>query len=43
MRARRWLGAAAVVQVGRDHADDRRALPHLERYYAAIRDAEPGR
>ena len=28
--------AAAVFQVGRDHADYGRALPYLERYYAAI-------
>jgi hypothetical protein len=28
--------AAAAFQVGRDHADYRRALPYLERYYAAI-------
>jgi hypothetical protein len=28
--------AAAVFQVGRDHADYQRALPYLERYYAAI-------
>ena len=28
--------AAAVFQVGRRHADYERALPHLERYYAAI-------
>jgi hypothetical protein len=28
--------AAAVFQVGRDHADYERALPYLERYYAAI-------
>src|SRR5919108_3765322 len=28
--------AAAVFQVGRDHADYERARPHLERYYAAI-------
>jgi hypothetical protein len=45
--------AAAVFQVGRDRADYELALPHLERYYAAIlavsevrfdaaRAAEPG-
>jgi hypothetical protein len=28
--------AAAVFQVGRDHAGYQRALPYLERYYAAI-------
>jgi len=28
--------AAAVFQVGRDHADYQRALPYLERYYAAV-------
>jgi hypothetical protein len=28
--------AAAVFQVGRDRADYQRALPYLERYYAAI-------
>jgi hypothetical protein len=28
--------AAAVFQVGRDHADYGRALPYVERYYAAI-------
>jgi hypothetical protein len=28
--------AAAVFQVGRDRADDQRALPYLERSYAAI-------
>ena len=28
--------AAAVFQVGRDHADYQRALPYLARYYAAI-------
>jgi hypothetical protein len=28
--------AAAVFQVGRDHANYQRALPYLERYYAAI-------
>jgi hypothetical protein len=28
--------AAAVFQVGHDHADYQRALPDLERYYAAI-------
>jgi hypothetical protein len=30
--------AAAVFQVGASHADYRRALPYLERYYAGIRD-----
>jgi hypothetical protein len=29
--------AAAVFQVGSSHADYRRALPYLERYYAGIR------
>ena len=29
--------AAAVFQVGQSHDDYRRALPYLERYYAAIR------
>jgi hypothetical protein len=29
--------AAAVFQVGASHADYRRALPHLERYYHGIR------
>jgi hypothetical protein len=29
--------AAAVFQVGASHADYRRALPYLERYYAGIR------
>jgi hypothetical protein len=29
--------AAAVFQVGENHDDYRRALPYLERYYAAIR------
>src|SRR4029453_2905051 len=29
--------AAAVFQVGASHDDYRRALPYLERYYAAIR------
>jgi hypothetical protein len=29
--------AAAVFQVGGSHADYRRALPYLERYYSAIR------
>jgi hypothetical protein len=29
--------AAAVFQVGASHADYRRALPYLERYYTAIR------
>ena len=29
--------AAAVFQVGASHADYRRALPYLERYYSAIR------
>jgi hypothetical protein len=31
--------AAAVFQVGASHADYRRALPYLERYYAGIRAA----
>ena len=40
--------AAAVFQVGASHADYRRALPYLERYYAGIRAVsevpfDPGR